>query len=76
MYSQGGKNYKYVPKKDIEIENLKSLNILKGCSQLKQVVVAMDVYRSLKDNNINISSEVYNELVRCCIFCDNLNLAS
>lgn len=58
IVEQKGKTYKVFAKKDIEEENRKALNIMKGCTQLKQVKVAIDVYMNLKESGITISAEV------------------
>jgi hypothetical protein len=58
------------------MNNSKALKILKACSQLKQIKIALGLYQHLLANNIIIGKEVYNELVNVCLTCSDLNSAS
>eukprot|EP00801_Mesodinium_rubrum_P002503 Mrub_02503.p1 GENE.Mrub_02503~~Mrub_02503.p1 ORF type:complete len:542 (+),score=101.56 Mrub_02503:104-1627(+) len=58
-----------------EQENHKAMGILKGCRQMKQIRVAFDVYNQMRREGIRISSNVYNELLHCCIKCNELKRA-
>lgn len=58
-----------------EQENHKAMGILKGCRQMKQIRVAFDVYNQMRREGIIIGVNVYNELLHCCIRCNELKRA-
>jgi len=55
-----------------EVENITS--VLKACSQLRQVKVAMQVYYSLEEHVI--PKKIYEDIIRVCLDCDDLEQAS
>lgn len=57
---------------DKEVKHIRS--VLKACSKLKQVRVAMQVFSSLEE--YVIPKSVYEGLLRVCLECDDLEQAS
>jgi len=64
------------PDNNHEIENKKAMVILKGCTQMKQVKVAFDVYNQMRKEGVKVSIDCYNEILKCCISCSDLKKSS
>lgn len=64
------------PDSNHEQENNKALGILKGCTQMKQVKVAFDVFNQMRRERVKVSPDVYNEILKCCLVCSDFKKAS
>jgi len=64
------------PESNHEFENNKALVILKGCTQMKQVKVAFDVFNQMRKEGVRVSLDCYNEILKCCIVCSDLKKSS
>lgn len=60
----------------INQEIKKALCILRGCGQTKDIERALNIYDKLRENNIKINADIYNELLRVCLVCNEIEICS